>query len=125
METSLLRKPRHYFDTANRPVHVTFDDGKAQRRNFPWVHYVEARWEYFDPGTVNVFIGDLLVVIIGNNLAPLFAALEEQTLVRIRAQPDLTKDREHEPDSFATEIRFFNTEDTPQPNGQFELNLGQ
>lgn len=125
METSLLRKPRHYFDTANRPVHVTFDDGKAQRRNFPWVHYVEARWEYFDPGTVNIFIGDLLVVIIGNNLAPLFAALEEQTLVRIRAQPELTKDLEHEPDSFATEIRFFNTEETLQPNGQFELNLGQ
>jgi hypothetical protein len=124
MEKLPLRKARHYFDTATRPVHVTFDDGRAQRRNFPWMHYVEARWEYFDQGTINVFIGDLLVVIVGNNLAPLFLAIEEQTLARIRAQPELARDREHEPDSFATEIRFFNTQDTPEPNSQFELNLG-
>ena len=124
MERTPPRKPRHYFDTANRPVHVTFDDGRSQRRNFPWMHYVESRWEYFDPGTINVFVGDLLIVIVGNNLAPLYTALEEQTLVRIRAQPDLARDREHEPDSFATEIHFFNTQEKPDSNGQFELNLG-
>ena len=124
MDRSPFRKPRNYFETANRPAHVTFDDGKSQRRNFPWMHYVEARWEYFDQGAINVFIGDLLVVIIGNNLAPLFTAIEEQTLVRIRAQPELTKDREHEADSFATDIRFFNTESVPEANNQFQLNLG-
>ena len=124
MEKLPTRKARHYFDTATRPVHVTFDDGRGQRRNFPWMHYVEARWEYFDQGTINVFIGDLLVVIMGNNLAPLFTAIEEQTLARIRAQPELTRDREHEPDSFATEIRFFNTQEAPESNSQFELNLG-
>lgn len=124
MDQPTFRKPRQYFDTTTRPVHVTFDDGRAQRRNFPWMHYVEARWEYFDQGAINVFIGDLLVVIVGSNLGPLFTAIEEQTLVRIRAQPDLAKDREHDPDSFATDIRFFNTQDAPEANGQFELNLG-
>lgn len=124
MDRTLLRKPRHFFDTATRPIHVTFDDGKSLRRNFPWLHYVEARWEYFEPGVIHVLLGDLLIVIEGNNLAPLYTALEEGTLSRIRAQPELAKDREHEPDTFATDIRFYKTEDAPEKNGQFEMNLG-
>ena len=106
MERSLLKKPRLHFDTAQHPSHVTFDDGKEMRRNLAWMNYTEARWEYAEPDTIKVEIGDWLVVITGYNLAPLFVVLEEQTLLRLRAQPQLKLDREREGDTFATEIRF-------------------
>ncbi len=106
MERPTLRKPREYFDTATHPTHVTFDDGKATKRNLPWLHYVEARWDYDEPDVLRVEIGDWIVVIRGHNLAALFVAIEEHTLVRLRAQPDLAKDRERQIDSFAIEIRF-------------------
>ena len=124
METPTLRKPRQYFDTATRPSHVTFDDGANHRRNFPWMHYVEARWEYADPDAIKVLIGDLLIVVTGHNLAALFTALEDQTLSRIRAQSELAKDREHTADSFATDIRFLKAPESAPRNGQMEIELG-
>ena len=39
MDQILRRKPKSYFDTAANPSHVTFDDGKEQRRNLLWLHY--------------------------------------------------------------------------------------
>lgn len=124
MEPAALRKPRHYFDTAARPVHVTFDDGKNKRRNFPWLHYVEACWEHADRDVIKIFISDLLVLVTGHNLGPLFVAIEDQALARIRAQPDLANDREHDADSFATSIRFLKVPEAVVRNGQTELNLG-
>ena len=56
MEQPVLRKPRNCFDTTPRPSHVTFDDGKHERRNFPWGHYVVARWS---SRLVNVHIEDM------------------------------------------------------------------
>lgn len=120
MNGTPLKKPRQYFDTAAHPSHVTFDDAKDHRRNLPWAHYVEARWDYREPETIKVEIGDWLVVITGHNLATLFLAIEEHSLVRVRAQPELAKDREREADTFATEIRFLKP---PARKGQIELPL--
>jgi len=82
------------------PSHVTFDDGKEQRRNISWTLYLEARWDYAEPDTIKIEIGDWLVVISGHNLGPLFQAIEEHSLSRLRAQPKLEQDREHEADTF-------------------------
>ncbi len=124
MEAMTLRKPRQYFDTAQRPVHVTFDDGKNVCRNFPWLHFVEARWEHADRDAIKIYIGDLLILVTGHNLGALFTAIEDQTLARLRAQPDLGKDREHDVDSFATGIRFLKVVEANRRNGQIELELG-
>ncbi len=124
--SALLRKPRLYFDTAPNATHITFDDGNEQRRNFPWLHYVTARWDYAEPELILLEIGDWLVALRGHNLAPLFQAIEEHTLLRVRAQPELGRDRERQIDSFIAEIRF----SYPQPGpagvrrGQTELPLG-
>jgi hypothetical protein len=104
--TNLLRKPKLHFDTAAHPSHVTFDDGKELKRNIPWLHYVEARWEYGEPDILKIEIGGWLVVIRGHNLGPLFLALEDHTLMRVRAQPELEQDREREADTFASRIQF-------------------
>lgn len=125
METAPLRKPRNYFDTSTRPVHVTFDDGKHKRRNFPWLHYVEASWDYADRDVIKIFISDLLVLVTGHNLGALYSALEDQSLARVRAQPDLANDREHDADSFVTSIRFLKVPEAVARNGQIELNLGE
>ena len=126
MNRMSLRKPRQHFDLAAHPSHVTFDDGKELRRNLAWMNYTEARWEYAEPDSIKVEIGDWLIVISGYNLAPLFAALEEQTLVRVRAQPELKLDRERESDTFATAIRFLKApvgNRTALAGGQVELGL--
>src|SRR5260370_443395 len=123
MERPAFRKPRQFFDTAARPGHVTFDDGRSERRNFPWAHYVETRWDYAEPDTLKVEIGDWLVVVRGFNLAALFLAIEDHTLARLRAQPGLAKDREHGADTFATEIRFLKASNLRR-KGQIELELG-
>jgi hypothetical protein len=125
--TTPLRKPKLHFDTAAHPSHVTFDDGKELKRNIPWLHYVEARWEYGEPDILKIEIGGWLVVIRGHNLGPLFSALEDHTLMRVRAQPDLGQDREREMDTFVIELRF-----TKPPagglgvkrGGQVEFDLG-
>ena len=125
MERNAFRKSRQYFETSSRPNHVTFDDGKSHRRNLPWIHYVEARWDYSEPDSIKVFIGDWVMVITGHHLGPVFAAFEEQTLLRIRAQPDLERDAAHDDDSFATEIRFMKArESNARKAGQTELELG-
>jgi hypothetical protein len=124
MERVPLRKPKVYFDAGANPSHVTFDDGKEQRRNLTWMHYVEARWDYAEPDTIKIEIGDWLVIVRGHNLAPLFLAIEEHTLARLRAQPELQLDREHEADTFAVEIRFTKPPANPfgkRPPVQLEL----
>jgi hypothetical protein len=101
-----LRKPKLHFDTAANPSHVTFDDGKNHRRNIPWLHYVETRWDYSEPDTVRVSIGQWIVALRGHNLGPLFISIEEKTLARIRARPDLSLDSIYELDTFVTEVTF-------------------
>jgi hypothetical protein len=123
----ILRKPKLHFDTEENPSHVTFDDGKDRRRNIPWLHYVEANWDYDEPDVIRLKIGEWIIVLRGNNLAPLYLAIEKRTLVRVRAQPDMAEDREREMDTFVTSLRF-----TEPPAGgigakgrkQIELNLG-
>ena len=94
------------FDTAAHASHVTFDDGKTLRRNLPWLHYVEARWEYDEPDILKIEIGGWLIVIRGHNLGPLYLAVEDRSLLRLRAQPELGQDREREMDTFAIDLRF-------------------
>jgi len=106
MERLAQRKPKLYFDTAAHPSHVTFDDAKEQRRNLPWMNYVEARWDYDELDLIKVEIGEVVVLLRGHNLAPLFAAIEEHALFRVRAQPEVERNREHEFDTFVSEIRF-------------------
>jgi hypothetical protein len=102
----ILRKPKLHFDTEENPSHVTFDDGKDRRRNIPWLHYVEANWDYDEPDVIRLKIGEWLVVIRGNNLGLLYLAIEKRTLARVRAQPDMAQDREREMDTFVTSLRF-------------------
>jgi hypothetical protein len=124
MDRISQRKPKLHFDVAANPSHVTFDDGKEQRRNIPWLHYEEACWDYAEPDTIRMDIGDCVVVIRGQNLGPLFQAIEEETLMRIRAQPQLEQEGEREMDTFATEIRFLRAaRNAGLKNGQSELNL--
>ncbi len=122
-----LRKPKLHFDTGANPSHVTFDDGKELRRNIPWLHYVEARWAYGEPDVLKMEIGEWLVILRGHNLAPLFLAIEDHTLMRVKAQPDLAQEREREADTFVTQVEF----SKPPPGaagakrrGQIEFALG-
>ena len=97
------------------------------RRIIPWPHLVEARWEYAEPDIVKIEIGEWLMVIRGHNLGPFYVAVEEKTLLRVRAQPELEQDREREIDTYVTEIRF--TKPPPgglgvKPGGQVEFDLG-
>ncbi len=119
-------KPKQFFDTAAHPDHVTFDDGTEQRRNIPWVDYVEGCWDHAEPHTIRVEIGNWLVLIRGCNLGPLFVTIEERTLLRLRAQPGRDGNPDHANDSFATEIRFLRAPSAlpPQAGGQIELGLG-
>ena len=123
MERTAQKKGRQYFDTASRPSHVTFDDGRQRKRNFPWSHYVEARWDYEEPETIYVTIGDWLVVIYGHNIVSLYTTIEDHTLMRIRAYPDFEGKEAHADDIFATEIRFVKAP-PPQKKGQTNLDLG-
>ncbi len=75
--TPTLRKPKLHFETAEKPSHITFDDGKEQRRNIPWLHYVVARWDYAEPDLIKFEIGDCVVQLRGHNLEPLFRAIED------------------------------------------------
>jgi len=121
-----LHKPKLHFDTAASPSHVTFDDGKKLRRNIPWSVYVEACWNHDEADLIRVLIGDWLVLLRGHNLAPLFVAIEEQTLVRVRAYPELADDRERENDTFAIQLTF--SQPPPKPLsgerlGQIEFDM--
>ena len=124
MDQPVLRKPRHCFDTAPRPSHVTFDDGTRQRRNFPWAHYLEARWEYPEPETIKLTIGDVLVVIVGHRIETLYKAIADHTLSWVCAHPEYAGDAERAADSFVTEIRFLPAPAPPRRRGQTQLELG-
>jgi hypothetical protein len=106
MDTPLKRPCRPFFDTNAHAKHVTFDDGRSVRRNVPWAHFVEANWNHPQEDVIRIAIGEWIVVIEGHNLAPLFVAIEEGTLVRVRAQPTFLGKPQHLEDSFATAIRF-------------------
>lgn len=128
MEPNPLRKPKLHFDSAPRPDGVTFDDGKTERRNFPWMTHVVTRWVYDEPDTIRVKIGECIITLRGHNLGPLFIALEEHTLLRVRAQPGLADQRENERDTFVVEIRFAGPlggmAETKKP-AQIEFDLGK
>jgi len=122
-----LRKPKLYFDTDAQPNHVTFDDGKETRRNFPWHKFSEAKWDYSEPDLLRVQMDEVVVMLRGHNLNPLFLAIESESLLRVRAQPELEDDRDREIDTFITEIRFVKSSpelfgDAP---GQMEWELGK
>jgi len=123
MEAASFRKPKLHFDVVANTHHVTFDDGKNQRRNVPWMHYIQARWDHTNLDTITIEIGECVVTILGHNLGALFLAVEERTLARIRALPLLMQDRDREHDSFATEIRFTSVpkKSSANPSGQSEL----
>jgi hypothetical protein len=124
---TVLRKPRLHFDAAVHASHVTFDDGKELRRNLPWLHYIEARWEYGEPDILKIEIGGWLVVLRGHNLGPLFLAVEDHSLLRVRAQPDLGRDQQREMDTFVTELRFTKLPaggSGAKQGGQIEFDLG-
>lgn len=108
MDRLSFRKPRNHFDTLPHPGCITFDDGKVMRRTLPWIHFGEARWTYAEPDVIYIEIAGFLVSIIGYNLGPLFTALEEHQLLRVRAHPEFATSTDHTQDSFATQIRFSN-----------------
>lgn len=126
MDLPPVRKPKLYFDTTANPSHVTFDDGKEKRRNIPWTLYLEGCWDHAEPDVIKMDIGDWLVVISGQNLAPLFKAIEDHTLTRICAQHTVGKDSERQLDTFATEIRFTKPPagTSGKRRGQIEFELG-
>ena len=105
MDQPVLRKPKLYFDSRASPSHVTFAEG-GRRRNLPWTLFVEATWDDEEADLIKMEIGDWIVLIHGHNLGPLFEAIEEPTLIRLGARPDLKGDRAHEPDTFAYAIQF-------------------
>ncbi len=125
MDRPSLRKPKLHFDVVANVSHITFDDGKEQRRNIPWLHYVEARWEYAEPDTIKMEIGDWLVVISGHNLGPLLRPLRTKRW-RVFA-PSLSGSRigEREIDTFVTEIRFMKPPagSAVKRRGQIEFDL--
>lgn len=125
MDRPTLRKPKLYFDVVADANHVTFDDGKELRRNIPWLQYVEARWEYAEPDTIKMEIGDWLVVLSGNNLGPLFEAIEDHSLMRVAAHPGWKDDHERDFDTFVTAIRFLKPPagTVAKRRGQIEFDL--
>jgi hypothetical protein len=124
----VLRKPKLHFETADRPAHVTFDDGHRLCRILAWSHFSEARWENGNPNTIEIEIGDWLVALRGHNLGPLLVAIGGPTLALVRAIPTLANDSEHENDTFVTAIHFSQPPPTlavrDRPR-QIELGLGE
>jgi hypothetical protein len=125
MEPKTLRRPVMHFDVGVGVSHVTFDDGKVLGRSLPWGDFVEARREHARPEVIEVEIGGWRVEIRGHNLEPLFASIEERTLLRVRAQPDL-ETNDLKPDTYVTEILFSKPAVAPvrRRHGQLEIDLG-
>ena len=124
MDKPTQRKPKPYFDTAANPSHVTFDDGLDDCCSLPWMSFVQARRARSVPNTIQIQIGDFVIVITGQNLAPLFLAIEDRTLTRVCAHPEFRQDREREIDTFAVEIRFITAApELVKRRGQSELEL--
>jgi hypothetical protein len=99
-------KGRHYFDTANRPPTVTFDDGRDCRRNFSWVRYAGSHWSYAEPDVIHVEIDEWMVVVTGHNLDHLFRAIQEQSLQSLPVHPEWESEPTRADDTFATGIQF-------------------
>lgn len=128
IDKPVQRKPRLYFDTDAKPSHVTFDDGKEQRLNLPWSLYVETRWDYLtEPDFLRMEIGDYVVVVRGHNLGPLFQAIEDHALLRVKARADLEEDRGNEPDTFVTGVVFKKNAPAASPGKgtQVEIDLSR
>jgi len=134
---SVLVEMEHFAAVRERPgdardtstQSVTFDDGQPWRRNLPWSRYTGANWDYADPETIRVEIGDWQVVICGHNLESLFKAIETEQLQRIRAHPEFANDPNREPDVFATSIRFVHLSalalaEKRKPQRQLDLGIG-
>ena len=69
----------------------------------------EAYWPHRDRNTLNVEIGNWLVVLRGQNLTPLFEAISNHTLRRVDVLAQLVPGGggvPEEKDSFVTEILF-------------------
>jgi hypothetical protein len=121
-----LRKPKLHFDVVPNPSHISFDDAKVLIRVLPWSHYVCAQWDYAEPDVIKFECGEWLTFIHGRNLAPLLRSIEERTLTRVRAQPELTNDPEREGDSIVAELRFIKVPSRalrPKPGEQTEFDL--
>jgi len=126
MERLAFKKPRQHFDTATHPSRVTFDDGKTER-SFPWISCGEATRDSAEPSIIRFEVGEWIVMLRGYNLGPLFVAIEEQTLLRVRALPELSQNGERESDSFVTHIRFMRSLTFGMPTkrkGSSQLELG-
>ena len=109
MSADGARRVRQYFETELRPpVTVIFDDGKMERC-LPYAQFNEAYWPHRDRNTLNVEIGNWLVVLRGQNLAPLFEAISNHTLRRVDVLAQLLPGGSmgiEEADTFVTEILF-------------------
>jgi len=113
-----VRRPKLFFDEGQHPPGVTFDDGEKIRRSLPWSHFHSADWDYADPTTIRIEIGEWQVVISGHNLEALFRAIEAARLLRICAHPEFVDDPAHEVDVFATHIRFIHQDSTLPRRGR-------
>jgi len=78
------------------------------RRPFTRIHFSETRWTYTEPDAIYLEVAGYFVSIIEYNIAPLYTAIEEHRLLRIRAHPEFANSADHAQDSFATQIRFSN-----------------
>jgi hypothetical protein len=125
MEEPELRKPRLYFETMPHPHHVTFNDGETCKWNFPWAHYVWTRLDFAERDALKLIFGDWLVIIQGRQLEPLYAAVADRTLYYVGVHPAFADDREHEADTFVTEIGFLRVPSTPEQNGQLKFKFGR
>lgn len=99
-------KGRCFYDTDARPPSVTFDDGKDCRRNFPWMRYAGSHWSYAEADVIRIEIDEWVVLLKGHNLAPLFAAIQAQTLKEIGVHPEWENEPTRANDTFATKIQF-------------------
>lgn len=106
MDRTSFRRPKEYFTTEPDPSHVTFDDGHGLRRSLPWGGFTEARWNYGREQRIMVVIAEWVVELHGQNLDALFDAVEDKTLKRVVAQPDLAQRRDCDADCVVTRIEF-------------------
>jgi len=58
------------------------------RRPFTRIHFSETRWTYTEPDAIYLEVAGYFVSIIEYNIAPLYTAIEEHRLLRIRAHPE-------------------------------------
>ena len=103
---SFRRKPKLWFDVAASPSHVTFDDGVKMRRNLPWCHFVQGSWDHDEPHLVRLTFTEWHIVLTGLALGPLFAAVEDRSLLRVAAQRTYEAAPNRDADTVITAISF-------------------